>query len=129
MASNRLFGVPIAALIKKHMAAGVLPAILIKVTEGTRTTLAVTEGNKPTEVPHACRGFVDTQNLRNVSGTLVTGGQKVVVLLGDTINNGNTIPALGDKITIEGNTYLIPDDGTIARDPAAATYTCTVRLA
>lgn len=126
---NKLFGVDISGLIKKHMAAGVLPATLIVSTPGTRTSGDPAAGTNPTGVSYPCRGFIDSILTKNLPGTLSASGTKVIVLLGDTINSGNTAPELGDKITIEGDTYRIPDDGKIDRDPAAATYTCTVRLA
>ena len=126
---NKLFGIDISGIIAREVGKGVLDATLTKVTPGTRTPGSLSSGTNPTEVLHACKGFIDTQRIRNLDGTLVASGQKVVVLLGDTIDSGNTAPALGDKITIEGSIYSIPDDGNIDRDPAAATYICTVRLA
>ena len=103
-----------------------LDATLISVAAGTRTG-NLTGGTNPTSTSYPCRGFIDTQAVRFRNGTLVRDGSKVVVLIGDTINNGNTAPKPGDQITIEGTTYTIPDDGEIDRDPAAATYTCEVR--
>ena len=106
--------------------AAVLPATLHSVTAGSR-------GGDPTVAPpdvtvnYPCRGFIDLQDDRFNAGGLVDGGQKVIVLLGSTINNGDTAPKPGDRITIEGTLYHIPDDGTIDRDPASATYTMKVR--
>lgn len=124
---NKLFGVDIAKLIKDNIGPGVLDATLTTVTEGTRTPSDATAGTNPTETAYPCKGFIDSQMVRFRNGTLVQNGNKVVVLIGDTINSGNTAPKPGDKITIESTVYLIPDDGTIDRDPAAATYTCEVR--
>ena len=118
---NPLFGIDISGIIAREVGKGVLSATLIKVTPGTRTSDNLTAGTNPTEVSHACKGFIDTQFKRNRSGTLTAAGTKVIVLLGDTIDKGATIPELGDKIIIEGDTYRIPDDGEIDRDPAAAT--------
>ena len=111
------------------MGSGVLDATLTKSTPGTRTPGNLTGGTQPTEVTYPCRGFVDTRKVRFLNGTLVRDGSKVVVLIGDTINGGDpaSAPAPGDKITIESVQYLVPADGTIDRDPAAATYTCEVR--
>lgn len=126
---NKLFGVNISGIIAKAIGPGVLAATLIKVTPGTRTTGSLGSGTNPTEVSYTCRGFIDTQAQRNVDGTLAADGTKRIVLIGDTISGGTVAPALGDKITIEGATYRIPEDGKIDRDPAAATYSCKVRLA
>lgn len=104
-------------------------ATLHSVTPGTRTD--ITAGTKPTEVDYTCRGFIDFQNQRFQSEggqrTLVDNGQLVIVLFGNSINSGNTAPKPGDKITIEGTQYHIPDDGEVDRDPASVTYTCEVR--
>jgi len=43
-----------------------------------------------------------------------------IILLGDTIDSGNTVPSQRDRVTIEGTTYEI---GVVDRDPDAATYT------
>ena len=74
-----------------------------------------------------CKGFIDSQAVTFADGTQVRAGMKVVVLIGDTIDGGNQAPVPGDRITIEGTLYVIPEDGRIDRDPAAATYTCEVR--
>lgn len=126
---NKLFGFDIAAIIAKEIGKGVLSATLIKTTPGTRTPGSLAAGTNPADVPHPCKGFIDMQAVANVADSLASDGSKVIVLLGDTINGGNTVPELGDKITIEGTTYRIPDDGRIDRDAAAATFTCTVRIA
>lgn len=126
---QKFFGINISGIIAREVGKGVLNATLTKVTPDTRTPGSLTAGTNPTEVSHACKGFIDTQANRNRDGTLTSDGTKVIVLLGDTIDKGATIPELGDKITIEGDTYRIPDDGAIDRDPAAATYICKVRLA
>lgn len=123
----KMFGVDVAAIIAKH--AKVFDAILIKVTPGVRTPGNLSAGTNPTTVSHNCQGFVMRQNLRNLPETLADSPQLTVVLLGNTINGGATEPDLGDEITIEGTTYKIPDDGRIDRDPAKATFTCTVRTA
>ena len=124
---NKLFGVDIAGLIKKNVGPGVLPATLVKVTPGTRTPGSLTGGTNPTTTDYPCRGFIDSQRVAFANGTTVKAGNKVVVLIGDTIDSGSGVaPAPGDRIMIEGTTYVIPEGGTIDRDPAAATYACEV---
>jgi hypothetical protein len=122
---NPLFGVDISGIIRDAIGPGVLDATLTRVTPGTRTA-ALTAGTQPTTVAYACKGFVDSQKVRFVNGTLVKAGQKVVVLIGDTIAGGTVAPQPGDRISIEGASYVIPEGGTIDRDPAGATYTCAV---
>lgn len=126
---NPLFGVNISKIIKDVVGPGVLPATLKKFTPGVRTPGNVTGGTNPTDASFPCRGFIDSQAVRFQDGTLVRAGNKVIVLIGDTINNGDptSAPAPGDEITIESVAYKIPEDGHIDRDPAAATYTCEVR--
>lgn len=124
---NKLFGVDIAKLVAQNIGPGVLDATLTKVSAGTRTSGSLTAGTNPTTTDYACKGFLDSQAVRFINGTLVREGSKVVVLIGDTISGGTIAPAPGDRITIEGTEYVIPTDGTIDRDPAAATYVCEVR--
>lgn len=124
---NPLFGVNISGLIKQFVAPGVLDATLIKVAPTTRTTGALTAGTNPTSTNYPCRGFIDSQRVRFASGSLVKDGRKIIVLIGDTIDNGSGLaPEPGDRILIEGTTYVIPEGATIDRDPAAATYTVEV---
>jgi predicted secreted protein len=123
---NPLFGVDISGIIRDNIGPGVLAATLTRSTPGTRTTGDPTGGTNPTEQNFACRGFIDSQAQRDLSGSLVDDGTKIVVLIGDTINGGATVPVVGDTITIEGTVY---DIEVIDRDPAAATYTCSVRAA
>lgn len=124
---NKLFGIDISGLIKKHVGSGVLDATLTKVTPGTRTPGQLTGGTNPTSTDYPCRGFIDTQAIEAKDGGLEIGGKLVVVLIGDTISEGTVAPEPGDRITIENTVYLIPEDGQINRDPAKATYTCDVR--
>lgn len=122
-----LFGQNISGLIKKYIAPGVIDATLVKVTPGTRTPGALTAGTNPTDTSYPCRGFIDSQAVRFKDGTTTKAGRKVVVLIGDTIDSGSGVaPTPGDRIIIEGTTYVIPEDGKVDRDPAAATYTCEV---
>jgi len=118
------FGVNLPKLIDDNLGKALLPATLTKVVVGTRTD--ITGGTKPTEVPYTTRGFIDFQNQEFQNPTLAINGRKVVVLLGNPLPSG-IFPEPGDRITIEGVEYHIPNDGEVDRDPASATYTCTVR--
>ena len=118
------FGVNLPKLINDNLGKALLPATLIKVVPGTRTTL--TGGTHPTEVPYTTRGFIDFANNEFQNPTAVVNGRKVVVLLGKPLPDG-IFPEPGDRITIEGTEYHIANDGEVDRDPASATYICEVR--
>lgn len=125
---NRIFGVDISGIIAKEVGGGVLDATLNKkVTGAGRTPGSLSAGINNTETAYACKGFIDKQRIRFMSGTLVKGGSLIAVLIGDTISSGTIAPEPGDEIVLEGTTYVIPEDGTIDRDPAAAVYECEVR--
>lgn len=123
---NPLFGINISKLVKDNIGGGLLDAVLIKSEPGTRTVGELTGGTNPTDTSYACKGIITKQVVKNRDGS-VRNGFKYIMLIGDTISGGAVAPAPGDQISIEGATYRIADDGTIDRDPAAATYTCLVR--
>jgi len=116
----RVDGIDVADLIAKNLGARVLPAVLSRSTPGTRTAGRLTAGTNPTRISRGCRGFIDTQARQNIDGSIVADGNVVITLLGDTIEAGD-VPKLEDVIQIEGSSYTIQK---IARDPAAATYSC-----
>lgn len=118
---NPLFGVNISGLIRAAIGPGVLEATLVKSTPVSRTGGQLTGGTKPTEASYACRGFIDKQARRDFDGTLVSDGKVTIVLIGDTIEGGSVAADGGDRITIEGGTYMVE---LLDRDPAGATYTC-----
>jgi hypothetical protein len=118
---NNLFGADISKLIKDNIGPGVLDATLVKLTPGTRTAGQLSGGTNPTSTSYACKGFIDSQNRKDIAGTLVEAGDVIIVLLGDTISSGAVAPDQSDKITIESATHVIK---AIDRDPDAATYTC-----
>lgn len=121
---NKLFGVNIAKLIHQNMSKGLLEATLTKVTLGARTSGSLTGGKAKTEATYSCRGFVEDYRDSQIDGTIVEKGDRMIVLIGDSIADG-AVPAVDDKVTIEGRTYTIV--GPVKRDPAAATYTLQVR--
>ena len=121
---NPLFGVDISGLIKANMAGQLLAATLHVVTPGTRTG-NLTGGTNPTEADHTCDGFIDSKNHERIGGTLVEDGDVVILLIGDTIDSGNTAPSVKDKVTIESEKYHIK---ALDRDPAAATYTLLCKV-
>lgn len=120
----KLFGVNISGLIHKYVSPGVFPAVLRKVTPGTRTSNAQTAGTNPTTADFACRGFIDKKpstSLMSTQPLLSPDDMASIVLIGDSIAGGQ-VPHLQDIIIIEGNQYRVV--GPTDRDPAAATYTC-----
>ena len=96
------------------------PATLIKVTPGTHTPGSISGGSNPTETPHTARGWIDDFDLKDIDGTIVVAGDRLVNLLGATIQGGVS-PAPSDKVTIGGATYLIKRTKS---DPANALYVC-----
>lgn len=130
---RKLFGVDVAKIIKQEVGDKMLSdtdfvATLTKKTPGSRDANS-TGGTNPTSVAFPCKGFFDSQATRNLPGSLVEDGTKVIILIGDTIDGGNSAsaPASGDQVTLEGTVYIIGEDGVIDRDPVAATYTLKVR--
>ena len=119
----KLFGVDIAKEINKGLGPGLPDATLTIVTPGTRTGGALTDGTNPTTTTHAAKGFMDDYEDFQIDGTIIQRGDRMVVLLGDSIADG-VIPAPGDRVTIEGEEFNIVN---VKRDPAGATYTCQAR--
>lgn len=121
----KLFGVNVSGLINKYVSPGVFDAILTKITEGTRTSGSLTAGTNPASESFTCRGFIDQQSFGDrPDAPLVNFDARTVVLIGDSIQSG-AVPQQTDQITIEGLVYSITK---VARDPAAATYSCLVSL-
>ena len=68
----------------------------------------------------AASGFIDDYNdFARLSGVPATD-RKITILAAST----TVVPAQGDRITIEGNTY---DAIAVSRDPATATYEIQAR--
>lgn len=122
----KILGVDIAGIAAKALGSKLLPVTLTVVTPGTRNTADLTAGTGPTTVDYACRGLIEDYKAGAVDGTQIQFGDRKVLILGKTINAGNTAPKPGDRVTIEGRTYTIVPKG-VGRDPAAATYSCQVR--
>lgn len=120
---NKLFGVDIAAIIKKSMASGLLPVTLIKEIPGARGAV-LSAGQPLAPKSYACRGFTDEYKLNQFDGNTILRGDKKILILGDTLPKGIT-PEGNDRVVCENITYVI--QGVPERDPAAATYVCQVR--
>ena len=118
----KLFGVDIAKEIADAMGSLLLSAKLIKVTASSSTSNS-TEGST-TESSSACRGVLEDYKDSQVDGTIVLQGDRKVLLLGATLPTG-VIPTPNDKIEIEDTQFIVI---RVQRDPAAASYTCQVRL-
>jgi len=98
------------------------PATLIKVTDGTRTPGALSAGTNPTQQSFNAQGIEQNLLGLQIRGTLITGVNAAIRLLGATIDGGQ-VPVPGDKIAIAGRTYTIVEKG-VSRDPASASYLC-----
>jgi len=125
----KLAGIDVSGIVKTELGDKVLTDAAHVVTfhervAGTRTPSNLGGGTNPTYTPHTCKGFIDSKNITKVKDTLVEDGDQIVVLLGDTINDGNTVPGTDDQVTAEGTRFAIK---AVDRDPAAATYTLLVK--
>lgn len=119
--SQKLFGIDVAKIVADNIGPGVLPATLTKFTPGAVATADPLGGTAPTSVSYSCRGFIDSQAIK--SQELIKRGLVRIVLIGNTISGGAVGPEPGDRVVIEGRTYVIGDDSPIDRDPAGATWT------
>lgn len=120
-----IFGEDIAGKIYQALKNKVFDITLTKVELGTRTPGSLTSGTNPTETAHTVKGFVDEYQDRHIDGTLIQRGDRKIVILGGSLPSG-VVPEPSDKITAEGETRAIVEDG-VKRDPAGATYLCQVR--
>lgn len=119
----KLFGIDIAGQVKQAMASGLLPATLTVVTSGTRTSGQLTAGTNPTDATYSCRGVMDTYGERQIDGTTIQAGDRIVTILAATLQAG-IVPKPGDFVTIESQTLKVIN---MFRDPAAATYRLQAR--
>jgi fructose-1-phosphate kinase PfkB-like protein len=120
-----IFGEDIAGKIYQGLKGKVFDITLTKVEPGTRTPGSLTGGTNPVETAHTVKGFVDHYQDRHIDGTLIQRGDRKIIILGGSLPSG-VVPEPSDKLTAEGETRAIVEDG-VTRDPAGATYTCQVR--
>jgi hypothetical protein len=111
-------GEEISSIINEELKDLVYSATLDKITPGTRTAGSLTSGTNPTTISHSCKGYISTFNDTQFPNTLVQNGDRAVVLLADSLT---VIPAPGDKVTIQANTYTIREKG-VERDPSTSIY-------
>lgn len=121
----KLFGVDISGAVKRSMASGLPQATLRKPAYSAIDPADPTGAPSVSYRSYPCRGFEDSADDVRRSGTAVRAGERVVLLIGDTLPTGIR-PAPGDRITILGETLEIVGDG-VSADPARATYTCVCR--
>lgn len=119
----KFFGIDIAAELAREMGPGLLPVILSKVTNNSRTTGSLTAGKQATYEDYAGRGLIEDYLDKEINGTVVKTGDRKVLILGGSLPV-SIVPEVGDRITIESAIYRIE---RVMRDPAAAAYTCQVR--
>jgi len=120
-----LFGVNIQAEIASAFKGQLVPAVLTKISKGSRGTNP-TGGFAISETDYDCEGFIEDNEQVRFGGTLISQGGRYISLLGGSILGGAVYPETGDKITIEGKTYEITE--IAERDPAAALYKCRVEV-
>lgn len=123
-----LFGIDIAGILNSALGssgpAPLLPATLSKIIEGDRDPDDLAAGPERTSSDYTATGMISSYSASKIDGTIIQANDREVMLLGASIEDG-AIPEMGDRITIEGEEYVIV--GIPDRDPAAATYTCQVR--
>jgi hypothetical protein len=115
-----IFGADIAGIIAKELGPLVFDQTLTKAAKSrdpSDSTKIIT-----VETDYPCKGFVDTYSDKWVNGTTVKVDDHKIVILGASLATG-VVPEPGDKITAEGNVFVIAKDGVV-RDPAGATYEC-----
>lgn len=123
--ADRLFGMDIAGMVRDglNQAGGVLKITLIKVTAGSRSTGALSAGTNPSEASYPCEGFDSTEQKRE-AGLLSSKTVRSISIVGASLEKYGVVPAVNDKITIDGETLRI--DQPVGTDPARALYECEV---
>ncbi len=116
----------IAREIHQALVGDMRSATLHVVTDGAAG--AVDEAPAEVETDHACLGFVETYEDREIDGTEILRSDRRVTLLSNSIANGTIVPGRRDYVTIEDNgtatKFRIVNVGS---DPANATYWCQAR--
>jgi hypothetical protein len=118
-----IFRAGISQAIANALGPLVFDVTLIKASGSSRSG-NLTAGETKAEASYTAKGWVDEYMARQIDGTSVRAGDKKIVVLGDTIQDGQ-IPEVNDQIVAEGQTWRIVT--VPARDPAGATYECQVR--
>ncbi len=122
-------GISIPKLLAQHLgkqtALGFVSATLHAITPGVRTVGAPASGTNPATTTHACKGMVESYELRHIDGTIVMVDDRRVSLLGASIAGG-VVPKAGHKITIKGVTYRVI---SVGGDSVDAMFVCQCRKA
>ena len=121
----KLFGVDVSGQIHKHISPGIFDATLTKKVAGTRTAADLAGGTNPVSTDYAARGVVSDYTDFQMQNSLIRKGDRQILLTGDSIASAK-VPVPGDRITIQGSTYVIVSRG-VTSDPANAQYTCHCR--
>lgn len=119
---NILFGIDIAKIVDQNISAGLLDATLHSFTYGDRDPENPGLGIPRVEVSTACKGVLTFYDDKDIDGTLVKRGDRLVLLIGETL--GGVVPVEENDVTIEGRRYHVIE---VRRDPAAATFSLQVR--
>ena len=123
--SHKLFGIDIAEIVNREISPGLLPCTLIKITKAARDPSQPSANRVTTETSHSGKGFIEGYSQKRQKNSNVKLFDKKITLIANSFAQ-KPVPSTSDKIVIEGQTYII--SGPIDRDPAAATYTCPVKL-
>lgn len=119
-----LFGIDAGQLFLDTLGDLIRDAILTVSTPGTRTGGSLTHGTQPITDDKTCKGYIEDYTDNQIDSTLVAKGDRKVVLLVNSIQDGVT-PDTGDSITIEDITFEIID---VEKDTLKAIYICQGRV-
>ena len=123
----KLFGIDIAGLVAKNVGPGLLPTqVQFIVTTEVDTSNPLSSTKTSLGNPLSGRGVIVEYDDVEINGSTILQGDRKIVLIVGTFPANMPIPFEGCAITIEGSTHIILSK--VSRDPAAATYTCQVRV-
>ena len=119
----KLFGIDLPAVFSRVMGKGALPATLTLVDPGYLPPSQLTGPPQERTSDHAARGLVNEYDEKQVDGTIIQRGDRVVTLYAGSIS-GRVVPRQNDRVTIDGGTYRII---AVCSGAGRATYECQSR--
>jgi hypothetical protein len=122
----KLFGVDIAAIIKKEVGPGLFPGTLYSKTAGTRNPADPTAGPQGAVVTtHTFRGIAQTYTDDEIDNNLILREDRKILIIAGTLSPAIE-PLTGMTVTVDGTPGLF-EIVRVKRDPASATYLCQGR--
>lgn len=118
-----LFDINLPRILNKELGSLLLRGTLTKTVEGSRDSNDLLAGPSVTTTTHSFNGFIGMYSEYAIATTEVQAGDLKIMILANSLSG--VVPAIGDKLTIDGGTYTIAAE--VVRDPAKATYECRAR--